>query len=191
MRPNPRSATRGARPTTTAWTRSTTPPASPTCTATWPPARRATSSGQSRARMPRAPRPPKVRLCTSGCRLKLSLRRPLWAERALILCAVDAFQAIYSEGAQPYFSMLWERLLDSVEQGVGTAQALKVVGFLYASSSMTDCPRLPGAVKRPQRSLVFSIEDQFCMALLYGRAGRLTALFGGFGPGQRGMLSTS
>ena len=94
------------------------------------------------------------------------------------------FQAIYSEGAQPYFGTLWERLLGSVEEGVGTEQALKVVGFLYASSSLTDCPRPPGAVKCPQHSLVFSIEDLFCMALLYGRAGRLTALLGVFRPGQ-------
>ena len=42
------------------------------------------------------------------------------------------------------------------------------------------CPRPPGAVKRPQRSLAFSIENPFCMRLLYGRAGRagrVTALF--------------
>jgi hypothetical protein len=43
-----------------------------------------------------------------------------------------------------------------------------------------ECPRPPGAVKRPQRSLVFPIEIQFCMALLYGRAGRLTSLLGVF-----------
>ncbi len=47
------------------------------------------------------------------------------------------------------------------------------------------CPRPPGAIKRPQRSPVFSIEKRFSIALLYGRAGRLTALFGGFRPGQR------
>ena len=46
------------------------------------------------------------------------------------------------------------------------------------------CRRRPGAVKRPQRSLAFSYENQFCMGLLYGRARRLTALFGVFRPGQ-------
>ena len=94
------------------------------------------------------------------------------------------FQAIYSDGAQSYFSTLWKRLLDSVEEDVGSAQALKVVDFLYASGSLTDCPRPLGAVKRPQRSLVFYIEDYVCMALLYGRAGRLTAFLGGFRPMQ-------
>jgi hypothetical protein len=49
-----------------------------------------------------------------------------------------------------------------------------------------DCPRPPGAVKRPKRSLAFSYGNPFCMGLLYGRAGRLTALFGGFRPGQWG-----
>jgi hypothetical protein len=46
------------------------------------------------------------------------------------------------------------------------------------------CPRPPGAFKRPYRSLAFPYENPFCMALLYGRAGRLTTLFGGFRPGQ-------
>jgi hypothetical protein len=32
--------------------------------------------------------------------------------------------------------------------------------------------------------LAFSYENPFCMGLLYGRAGRLTAFFGGFGPGS-------
>jgi hypothetical protein len=39
----------------------------------------------------------------------------------------------------------------------------------------------PGAVKRPWR---FSYVNRFSMALLYGRAGRLTAENGGFRPGQ-------
>jgi hypothetical protein len=43
------------------------------------------------------------------------------------------------------------------------------------------CPRPPGAVKRPYRPLAFPYENPFCMALLYGRAGRLTTLFR---PGQ-------
>ena len=33
------------------------------------------------------------------------------------------------------------------------------------------CPRPPGAVKRPERSLAFSYENPFCMGVLYGRAG--------------------
>ena len=81
------------------------------------------------------------------------------------------FQAIYSEGAQPYFSTLWERLLDSVEEDVGTAQALKVVDFLYASGSLTDCPRPPGAVKRPQRSLVFHRRSFLYGAFVWARRG--------------------
>jgi hypothetical protein len=32
--------------------------------------------------------------------------------------------------------------------------------------------------------LAFSYENPICMGLLYGRAGRLTAENGGFGPGQ-------
>jgi hypothetical protein len=40
------------------------------------------------------------------------------------------------------------------------------------------------AVKRSSRSLAFSYENPFCMGILYGRAGRLTAIFGGFRPGQ-------
>ena len=48
-------------------------------------------------------------------------------------------------------------------------------------------PGPPGALKRPQRSLVFSIANQFCMGLLYGRAGRLTALSAVFGPGSDGQ----
>ena len=51
------------------------------------------------------------------------------------------------------------------------------------------CPRPPGVVKRPQHSLAFSIESRFSMALLNGRAGRLTALFGGFRPGQVGRAT--
>ena len=35
-----------------------------------------------------------------------------------------------------------------------------------------------------QAVLAFSIVDRFCMALLYGRAGRLTTQNGGFRPGQ-------
>jgi hypothetical protein len=46
------------------------------------------------------------------------------------------------------------------------------------------CPRPPGAVKRPSRSLAFSCENPFCIGLLYGRAGRLTAKNGGFPAGQ-------
>ena len=42
-------------------------------------------------------------------------------------------------------------------------------------------PGRPGAVKRPSR---FPYENPFCMGLLYGRAGRLTAKNGGFRPGQ-------
>ena len=53
------------------------------------------------------------------------------------------------------------------------------------------CSRPPGVVKRPQRSLAFSIANRFCMALLYGRAGRLTALFGVFRPGQAGAAHES
>jgi hypothetical protein len=45
-----------------------------------------------------------------------------------------------------------------------------------------DCPRPPGAVKRPSRSLAFSYENPFCMGLLYGRTGRLSAQNGGFRP---------
>ena len=52
----------------------------------------------------------------------------------MILCAVD-FQAIYSEGAQPYFSMLWERLLDSVEDA---NQPLAVLGAPYVSGSLEE-----------------------------------------------------
>ena len=55
----------------------------------------------------------------------------------------------------------------------------------YAEVYMNDnCPRPPGAVKRPWRSLAFSYGNAFFMGLLYGRAGHLTALFGGFRPGQ-------
>jgi hypothetical protein len=50
------------------------------------------------------------------------------------------------------------------------------------SSIFTGCPRPPGAVKRPSRSSAFSIVNRCCMALLYGRAGRLTAKNGGFRP---------
>jgi hypothetical protein len=46
--------------------------------------------------------------------------------------------------------------------------------------------RPPGAVERPWRSLAFSYVNRFSRGLLYGRAGRLTALFGGFRPGQGG-----
>jgi hypothetical protein len=46
------------------------------------------------------------------------------------------------------------------------------------------CPRPPGAVKRPQRSSAFFIENLLCTALSYERARRLAALFGGFRPGQ-------
>ena len=53
------------------------------------------------------------------------------------------------------------------------------------------CPRPPGAVKRPQRSAVFFYENPFCMGLSYGRAGRLTALFGGFRPGQSGRTRSA
>ena len=41
-------------------------------------------------------------------------------------------------------------------------------------------PGPPGAVKR----FAFSIVNWVCMALLYRRAGRLTAQNGGFRPGQ-------
>ena len=53
-----------------------------------------------------------------------------------------------------------------------------------ANPSRDDCPRPPGAVKRPRPSYAFSHESPFCMGLSCGRAGRLTALFGGFRPGQ-------
>ena len=43
------------------------------------------------------------------------------------------------------------------------------------------CPGPPGAFKRP---VALSIVIRFCMAFLYGRAGRLTDLLGGFRPGQ-------
>jgi hypothetical protein len=46
------------------------------------------------------------------------------------------------------------------------------------------CPRPPGAVKRPKRSLAFSYENPFCVGLLYGRAGRLNTKNAGFRPGQ-------
>jgi hypothetical protein len=54
-----------------------------------------------------------------------------------------------------------------------------------------NCPRPPGAVKRPWRSSAFCCENTFCMGLLYGRAGCLTALFGGSRPGQTCRSGTS
>ena len=50
------------------------------------------------------------------------------------------FQAIYSEGAKSYFSssefsMLWERLLDSVEDA---DQPLAVLGAPYVSGSLEE-----------------------------------------------------
>jgi hypothetical protein len=57
----------------------------------------------------------------------------------------------------------------------------RIVGLLVPEDN---CPRPPGAVKRPKRSLAFSYENPFCVGLLYGRAGRLNTKNAGFRPGQ-------
>jgi hypothetical protein len=59
-------------------------------------------------------------------------------------------------------------------------------GVLEVEAALHHCPGPPGAVKRPWRSSAFPYENPFRMGLLYGRAGRLTGLFGGFRPGQWG-----
>jgi phosphoenolpyruvate carboxylase len=43
---------------------------------------------------------------------------------------------------------------------------------------------VPGRFKRPWRSAALPYANRFWTGLLYGRAGRLTVLFGGFRPGQ-------
>ena len=55
-------------------------------------------------------------------------------------------------------------------------------GWRWGSTCATVRARPPGAVKRSQRSLACYYEKPFCMEFLYGRAGRLTALFGGCRP---------
>jgi hypothetical protein len=45
-----------------------------------------------------------------------------------------------------------------------------------------------GVAIRGANSLAFPIEFWFCMALFYGRTGRLTTLFGVFRPGQARRL---
>jgi hypothetical protein len=55
--------------------------------------------------------------------------------------------------------------------------------FADAEHFLDNCPRPPGAVRRPSHSLAFSIENRFFMALLYACAGHSIAFFGGFRPG--------
>ena len=55
---------------------------------------------------------------------------------------------------------------------------LRPDAWSYAVFLPIDAVRARAVAKRPWHSLAFPYESTFCMGLLYGRAGRLTALFG-------------